>query len=185
MSANTYKHLRLKYSIQLGLLFVVFIGLSACGGQETGNKPKVNWNQAQSTELNKQLAAQEQIDIQLYVDRQQHLTFIESGSGLRFAFIKDSLGPEAKSGQTAYVEFKIHLLDGSPAYETKEDELNGFKVDRSEVESGVQEAIKKMSVGDHCEIIVPSHLGHGLVGDLNKIPPLTPLVVDLKLIKLK
>jgi len=41
-----------------------------------------------------------------------------------------------------------------------------------------------MRVGDKAKFIVPSHLGHGLSGDFEKIPPLTTLVIDLELVAL-
>jgi FKBP-type peptidyl-prolyl cis-trans isomerase len=33
-------------------------------------------------------------------------------------------------------------------------------------------------------LIVPTHLAHGLVGDFDKIPPLTTLVVNVELVGL-
>jgi len=52
------------------------------------------------------------------------------------------------------------------------------------VETGVQEGLKKMREGDKVKMIIPSHLAHGLTGDMNKIKPLTPIVVDLHLIEI-
>ncbi|MFT5581995.1 MAG: FKBP-type peptidyl-prolyl cis-trans isomerase FkpA, partial [Psychromonas sp.] len=77
------------------------------------------------------------------------------------------------------------LLDGTDCYKTEENEIDEFKIDRSEVESGVQEAIKLMRIGDKMKLIIPSHLAHGLTGDMNKVPPLSPIVVDLHLVHLK
>ncbi len=39
-----------------------------------------------------------------------------------------------------------------------------------------------MTIGDRAKLIVPSHIGHGLVGDMDKIPPLNTLVIDIYLI---
>ena len=33
-------------------------------------------------------------------------------------------------------------------------------------------------------MIIPSHLAHGLTGDMDKIPPLTPIVIDLYVIEI-
>jgi FKBP-type peptidyl-prolyl cis-trans isomerase len=90
----------------------------------------------------------------------------------------------AQSGLTAKVRFKITLLTGEVCYQTEGNEVESFKIDKSDIESGVQEGIKKMHVGDKAKLIIPSHLGHGLVGDFDKIPPLTTIVVDLELISL-
>ena len=145
----------------------------------------MSWTKEQSTALSKELAEQEELDIQMFADRQANLKFESTGSGLRIAFVKDSAGPLAETGQRALVSFKMKLLDGTLCYSSEEHRLNDFVVDRSEIESGIQEAIKKMSVGDSCKLITPSHLAHGLAGDMNKIPPLTPLVIDLKMIRLR
>ena len=59
-----------------------------------------------------------------------------------------------------------------------------FKIDKTDIESGVQEGIKKMKEGEKAVFIIPSHLAHGITGDNNKIPPITPLVVDVELLKL-
>lgn len=162
------------------LLLLVLIG---CKNEVVKEEPK--WTQEDSTTLNRELAAQEAIDIQLFVERQRNLDFDTTGSGLQIALVNDSVGANAVPGQKAYVHFRMTMLDGTVCYENTATDLNGFKVDRSEVESGIQEAIKYMSVGDSARVIVPSHLGHGLTGDMRKIPPLTPLVIDLKLYHLR
>jgi FKBP-type peptidyl-prolyl cis-trans isomerase len=59
--------------------------------------------------------------------------------------------------------------------------IDEFIVDKSNVETGVQEAIKLMKVGDRAKLIIPAHLAHGITGDMNKIPPISTLIVDLKL----
>jgi len=42
-----------------------------------------------------------------------------------------------------------------------------------------------MKVGDRAKAILPSHLGHGLLGDRQKIPPQSILYIDVELIDLK
>ena len=81
--------------------------------------------------------------------------------------------------------FEVSLLDDSICYATKENELASFMVDKSDIETGVQEGIKYLSVGDKAKFIIPSHLGHGLVGDLKKIPPLQVLIVDIEVVEIK
>jgi FKBP-type peptidyl-prolyl cis-trans isomerase len=39
-----------------------------------------------------------------------------------------------------------------------------------------------MKVGDKAKLIIPSHLGHGITGNMDKIPPLSTLIVDIELI---
>lgn len=164
-------------------VFILF-ALLACN-EEPAEVAPPKWTKDQSTALHKELAAQEEIDIQLFVERQRGLSFQETGSGLRYAIVVDSIGELAHPGQRAIVDFKISLLDGTLCYESEKDYLHEFRIDKSEIESGIQETIKHMSLGDSAKAVFPSHLGHGLTGDMNKIPPLTPLVIDLSLKDLK
>jgi FKBP-type peptidyl-prolyl cis-trans isomerase len=69
---------------------------------------------------------------------------------------------------------------GVVCYET-EDGLDEIKVDRNDYESGLNEALKLMRKGDRAKLILPNHLAHGLVGDLDKIPPLSILLLDVSL----
>jgi hypothetical protein len=41
-----------------------------------------------------------------------------------------------------------------------------------------------MSEGDKAKFIIPSHLGHGLLGDFRKIPPLQVLVINIEIVKI-
>lgn len=169
---------------QLINFFLCSLILTSCGEQETENLPDVNWSKEKSTELNKELAVREQIDIKLYLDRHPNWNMTETGSGLYFYKYENGSGEEAKSRRLVQVQFEIQLLDGTTCYKTDSDEVEEFKIDHSHVESGVQEAIKLMREGDKAKLIIPSHLAHGLTGDYNKIPPLTTLVVDLQLYKI-
>lgn len=165
------------------LHLVLFLAL----GCET-NAPKkqqlTDWSKDKSTELNKELIEREKVDIKLYIDRHPNWKMTETGSGLYFYKYESGTGVEASSGREAQVQFEISLLDGTKCYATSADEVEIFKIDHSHVETGVQEGIKLMREGDRAKMIIPSHLAHGLTGDFNKIPPLTPIVVDLELYKI-
>ncbi len=156
----------------------------SCSDNEVVEEVEVEWSKDKSTELNKELATREKIDIQLYLERHPSWEMTETGSGLYFYKYEKGEGEEAKSRRLVQVQFEIKLLDGTLCYATDEDEVEEFKIDQSHVETGVQEAIKLMQEGDRAKLIIPSHLAHGLTGDYNKIPPLTALVIDLQLYKI-
>lgn len=162
----------------------MFFLLSACQEEE---KPvqKVNWTKEQSVQLGEELAKEEELRIQLYLERQTKFNFTKTGSGLYFANIIQGEGESmAEEGDQACVDIQIMLLDKTICYETKEDECLELKIDKSEAESGLQEALKLMKEGDRSMLIIPSHLAHGLVGDQDKIPPLSTLLVDVTLAEL-
>jgi FKBP-type peptidyl-prolyl cis-trans isomerase FkpA len=163
---------------------IVLLILFACGQKDPAPK-EVDWNTDKSTDLNKNLAIEEEIQIKLYLEQHRDWKMVKTGTGLQYFVYKTTEGDSAQVGQVAQVEMTISLLDGKEVYRTAEDELDEFVIDRSEIESGIHEGIKKMKVGESAKMILPSHLAHGLIGDFKKIPPLSVLVVDIKLIAVK
>ncbi|GAB5418626.1 MAG: hypothetical protein Crog4KO_03830 [Crocinitomicaceae bacterium] len=168
-------------------IYIALLGfLVACGEEE--EKPVVqpmNWNTQKSGDFNKSLSKKEAADIQLYLEMRPDWKMTETGSGLQYWIYKEGDGESPAPEDFAEIEYEISLLTGEVCYKTESDEYEEVRVDHSEIESGIQEALKVMQVGDEAKLIVPSHLGHGLLGDFDKIPPLRSLVIDLKLIGIK
>lgn len=161
----------------------LFSLLLVCSCTEKEEQPKpVEWNMEKSTEMNKEMAIEESIDIDLYFAQHENWDVKQTGTGLRYVILKKTNGAVPKPGMDAKTQYKISLLDGTEVYKTAADEVDIFRVDKSEMESGIHEGIKLMRVGEKAKLVFPSHLAHGLVGDLQKIPPLSPLVVDIELI---
>lgn len=164
-------------------LFILSWMLFAC--QEAQDPvPTIDWSQEKSSDFSKNVAIDEDMDIKMYLEQRKSWKMNETGSGLRYYIYHSGTGEQAASGMLAEVRFDISLLDGTKCYKTEKGETETFKIDRSEIETGVQEGIKFMHVGDKAKLIIPSHLGHGLSGDFVKIPPLTTLVIDLELVSL-
>lgn len=170
--------------MKISLFFWCLIILFACSEKSVDEQPEIKWNQEKSVHLNKELAIEEELQIKMFIERHLQWKFETTGTGLRMCFLEKGTGELAKVGDIVQVESNYSLLDGTLCHQTKSDEVEEFTVDKSDVESGVQEAIKKMHVGDKVKLIIPFRLAQGLVGDLQEIPPLATLVVDLKLIKI-
>jgi FKBP-type peptidyl-prolyl cis-trans isomerase FkpA len=169
----------------LGIFIMVFMAI-ACTEQRKVEEPKhLDWSREQSTEFGRNIALEEEIDIKLFLKRRENWLAVETGSGLRYWVYESNGGVPAEEGSVVDVEFEVRLLDDSLCYRTEPGELATFKVDKSDIETGVQEGIKYMGKGDRAKLIIPSHLGHGLVGDMYKIPPLQVLVVDIHLIDIR
>ncbi len=166
------------------LLFSAFI-LIGCAEEEKPTELP-NWTKEQSVKLGEELAKEEDIRIQLFIERQTDYSFTKTGSGLYYDNLSESDQMIlAEEGDVACVDVKIMLLDKTVCYETKSDECLELKIDKSQAESGLQEALKLMGEGDRFMLIIPSHLAHGLVGDQDKIPPLSTLLVDVTLAELE
>lgn len=165
------------------ICFVSLIALFSCNEEPAKKTP--DWNTDKSIEMNEKLAEEQDLDIDLFLAKYEGKEIVKTGSGLRFILTKATTGAQAKAGQEAFVSYSVQLLDGSEVYRTSEDEMDVFDIDNSQLESGIHEGIKRMKVGEKALLVFPSHLAHGLIGDMQKIPPLSPLVVEIELIELK
>lgn len=164
------------------IVFVVFlVTLASCNSNEDESK-ELDWDMKKSTELNKELTVEQDIDIDLYFAQHDNWEVKTTGTGLRFVLFNTTDGEKPVAGMNAEVKYKVSLLDGTEVYQTADDELDVFKIDNSEMESGIHEGIKLMRVGEKAKLVFGSHLAHGLTGDLGNIPPISPLVVDIELI---
>ncbi len=145
---------------------------------------EIDWSKEKSMELNKTIAEEEKIAIKLFLAQHSDWKLTQTGTGLQYYIYEKGEGPQIKVGSVLDIKYKVTQLDGTVCYETGKDEVLEVVVDHSQVETGVQEGLKKMRVGDKAKMIIPSHLAHGLTGDLNKIPPLTPLIIDIQVVEM-
>jgi FKBP-type peptidyl-prolyl cis-trans isomerase len=165
---------------------LMLLGLLSCGdGGGEKPKPPVQWTPEKSTTLNRELAEEEELQIKLYLAHHTELKMTRTGTGLRYFIYENGNGPNAEIGKVAQVSLVVKLMNGKKCYETKKNGMDEFEIDRSNIESGIQEAMKLMRVGDKAKLIIPLHLAHGISGDQDKIPPLSTLLVDVKFLGLK
>lgn len=169
-------------------IFYIVIILVFFSCKNDGEKNNSNMSEQQVKEtlikVNKEAAEQESLQIDGYVTR-RNLKVIKTGTGLRYQIYKNGNGEQASTGKRAVVAYEVSLIDGSVCYSTKELGPEEFKIGSDRVESGLQEGICYMRVGDKARIIIPSHLAHGLVGDFKKIPIRSTIIYDIELLKLK
>ena len=167
------------------VLFFLLTSIIVCACTSDEVNQEIDWDKKKSMELNRKLAKKEKLDILMFLENHPQWKMEQTGSGLFYQIIKKKEGEMlAKPGLEAAVRYKISFLNGDLCYETPKDELSYFKIDHSDIESGVQEGVKKMRKGEKAVFIVSSHLAHGITGDQNKIPPATTLVVEIELIDL-
>lgn len=182
------------YNLLLYLSFTIF--LCACS-TDTPNRqagqPDVNPKEYKEPliEANKIRVQREDVEIDNYIKRHQW-DMKETGTGLRYLIYHENEGeevstclPDRQVGKTAVINFKISLLDGTACYSSENDGPKKFTVGQGGVESGLEEGILLLRVGDKAKFILPSHLAFGLLGDGYKIPSHAVIIYDLELIELK
>lgn len=172
------------------IIIAVFMMAQSCEERssskvEEDNMPTQRDVNRSMEDINRQMALEEDAVIEGFAER-RGWQMIKTGTGLRY-MIYESMGEgqAAKDGQVATVNYKVSLMDGKEVYSSEKDGPRSFKIGQDNVESGLHEAITYMKLGDKAQVILPSHLAHGLTGDNNKIPPRSTVIYDLELIRLQ
>jgi FKBP-type peptidyl-prolyl cis-trans isomerase FkpA len=110
---------------------------------------------------------------------------IKTPTGLRYQIIEKGSGPAVTVGKYVRFDYEVRLITNEIIYSSMQKGPQEFKVGSGGVESGLEEGILMLRVGDKARFIIPSYLAHGLSGDQDKIPPKSTLIYTIKVIDLK
>jgi len=91
-------------------------------------------------------------------------------------------GKPVKQNSFVILKYKVYLLDGTLCYNSDSTGLLKFRVSKTDIESGLDNGIRKLKQGDKARFIFPPFLAHGLLGDEKKIPPRSIIIYDVELI---
>lgn len=106
-----------------------------------------------------------------------------TASGLYFIPKKAGKGAQAMAGQKVAVNYVGKLLDGTEFDNSyKRGEPIEFVLGQGRVIPGWDEGIAMMKEGEKAVLLIPSKLAYGENGN-QVIPPLSPLVFDVELVK--
>lgn len=131
-------------------------------------------------ERNRMYLAQERQLIDQYIESHQLIGIEPNGYGMFELPVVEGEGPIAEIGDRIIFEATVYLLDDSGVGRYRDTIELGY----SQVEVGLHEALEGMKEGDVKLVLIPSFLAHGIAGDLDKVPPQSPLRYDLRLVEL-
>ena len=170
------------------LLIILAVLLFSC---EEGRTPPPaqlgNRTPPQDTRLmdeNRRMAEHEERGIQDWIER-QGAVMEATGTGLRYKLIRDVPGDSARPGQLAVLNYAVFLLNGDTCYASDPDSPASFRIEHADVESGLQEGVQHLSVGDSAVLVIPSALAFGLLGDRDKIPMRSTVIYHIGLVALE
>ncbi len=168
--------------ISIILLFILS-ALACRQKSSTSAEKQALSNPENLIKANKILVRKDSVKIAAYVKR-RNWEMSETETGLWYMIYENGKGPLAKKGEVATINYKISLLDGTECYSSDDLGPKIFKIGQGGVESGLEEGILLMHVGDKARFIMPPHLAHGLIGDEKRIPARAIILYEVKLIKL-
>ncbi|PID95117.1 MAG: peptidylprolyl isomerase [Bacteroidetes bacterium] len=106
-----------------------------------------------------------------------------TASGMQYEIFTEGAGPKPKPTDQVTVHYHGTLIDGTVFDSSiQRGEPATFPVNG--VIQGWQEALTMMPTGSKWRVFIPSDLAYGEKGAGNAIPPHTPLVFDIELIKI-
>lgn len=132
-------------------------------------------------EANRNFLIQEAGLINDYIEYHK-LNVIQTGTGLRYQIHAQGDDDLIEEGDIITLEYEVRLLNGNLIYSSENDGNKTFLVGRGGVESGLEEAVLKLSKNSVATLILPAHLAYGLTGDGNKVPHRATLVYKIKVV---
>lgn len=162
---------------------LVLLTIISCSTKENSIFPQKNKSSGKDLLLgvNYHLAEKDKDLIAAYVKRHE-LKMSESPSGLFYYIYGNPIGISPKKGDLVTYHYRITLLDGTECYKSEPSKPKNFVVGHGGVESGLEEGILLMRKGQKALLIMPPHLAHGLIGDLDQIPLRASIVYQIELL---
>lgn len=125
-----------------------------------------------------------------YIDKyckRHQLPVTKTATEISYFIYEEGEGVYAKPGNLVTIDYEVRLLDSDTTlcYTSKETGPIQFLVEMDNIESGIHEAVTYMKTGDKAYVILPHFLAHGLIGNMDKVPPLSPLLYNITLLNVQ
>jgi len=176
----------LKISSYIGLILIVLLSCE-CGTSQGTENPELNKPRSRNQQIEdtRSFLERERESIQAYI-KDRDLEMVRSGTGLYFQLLEDSTATESVTpNDVVEFEYDVYLMNGQLLYSSAEKGNRVLKIDREDAVIGLHESLKLLKLGDKGRFILPSHLAYGVAGDQNLVPPMTPLVYEIKVVKIQ
>ena len=134
--------------------------------------------------LNRYLVQKDRERIESYMER-RNLKMTESPSGFWYLVKTEGNGAYLTDNDKVVMEYKCTLLDGTSCYSSAENGPREVILGRSEMEPGLNQALRMLKPGGEAIFILPPFLAYGLKGDGNKIPSRSVIIYDIKILNRK
>ncbi len=162
---------------QIIIIFLLSVCLLACQSKNENNSLKKP-GKDEMTELNRYFVQKDKERIQNYIERKGlHMT--ESPTGLWYNIEKEGTGKFLTDNDKLLMEYECYLLDGTHCYSSKDLGPKEIIIERSQLETGLNEGLRMLKRGGTAIFIIPPFLAYGLVGDGKKIPPRSILIYNV------
>jgi len=170
----------IKYHV---LIIILLLTVSCRNNQE---KPLFNNKSGNNRmeELNSYLVQKDRERIQNYAER-KNLTLTESATGLWYQIYSEGEGKRFSDNDKVIFNYKCSLLDGTLCYSSEKSGPKEVVLGRSELEPGMNEALRMLKPGGSATFILPPFMAYGLTGDGKMIPSRAVIVYNVDILQPK
>lgn len=159
--------------------------LYSCDNQETTYQPDISLNADQIKDsliqANKYLLEKDKELIESYIERRSWDMKITE-SGLWYQIYDKTEGEPVIPGNIVTYHYSVELPDGTLCYSSDSTGVEKIKIGQSGKESGLEEGLKMMKEGEKARFILPPHMAHGLIGNMDKIPHRSIIVYHIEIV---
>ncbi len=164
------------------VILSVTIAVSCRSGNEKTNEKSLP-GRNEIVDMNKYLVQKDRERIESYTDR-RGLNMTESSSGLWSKIESEGEGRYFTDNDRIVMEYDCYLIDGTGCYSSEDLGPREVILGRSEMEPGLNQALRMLKPGGKGIFILPPFLAFGLKGDGKKIPPRAVIVYEIHLASL-
>jgi len=157
-------------------LVLLCLALNACAEYNSSEEAVI---EVDPIERQKMYLAQERAQLDAYIITHELEGIQRNGFGMFELSVTKGKGKTAKFGDQIIYNATVYLLDDSGIGQYTDT----VELGRSEMETGLHESLKGMKEGENKLVLIPSFLAHGIAGDLDRVPPQSPLRYDIRLIQ--
>ena len=126
---------------------------------------------------------QKKLDLATFFN-ESSITATATEHGLYYEITKEGNGPKPKVGDYLSLNFKGKLLDGTVFQESDPSDPFIFQVGYRQVIRGWDLGIREFPLGSKGTIYMPANLGYGKRGAGEKVPPNSPLMFEVEVLKI-
>lgn len=168
----------------LMILFTILALQAAACHDDKKQQTQVSEAQLQEDLIayNRKKVGRENALINHYHDSLQ-LGMTKSPTGLRYRVEHTGEGDSITFGTKIEVNYSIYLLDSTLCYSSDLTGSRMIRVEESDEMPGMHELVQYMRIGDRAQGILPSRLGYGFTGDIEKIPQDAVLLIDVNVVR--
>ncbi|MGV0924142.1 FKBP-type peptidyl-prolyl cis-trans isomerase [Empedobacter tilapiae] len=113
------------------------------------------------------------------------LKFVKTNSGFWISNSGQRTAQTANNGDYIEFEYQVTDLENNILYSYNENKIQKIVLGKADIVRGLQAGLQLIPEGETTKLLLPSFLAYGGYGDTQKIAPDTPIIMDVKVLKIQ